>query len=1147
MKLTMLIILINLTGLYANVMSQEMRLNIKMSHASLDEVLTQIEKQSQYRFFYQNELLSKMSDVDLNLEGATLSDVMQIFEQKGISYKIYDKNLVVLASASMLKQAVKVAGRVTDAVTKMPLPGVNITVSGTTRGVVTDADGHYSLELPDAGSTLVFSFIGYVTQEFVPDGKSELNVEMVADVKALEEVIVVGYGTQKKSDITASISSIKGEQIASGPAASFNESLQGKTSGLQVSQTSGALGSATRIIVRGTGSISSGTNPLYIVDGMPIYQDVNQNVIQNLNPFQDINPKDIESIEVLKDASATAIYGSRGANGVILITTKTGKKGEGKISFDYNYGVTTPINTVELANGAEWLATVDEARTNSGITDKEFTKPLLFDPNQPFNRTVADKTNTDWYGMLIDKGNYSEYNFSASKGSNGASYYISAQYRDEKGLFTGNRMRRYQTRANLDFKPLDKVTTGLKLNFTRIDLDDVNYGIGNGANDNGDSRGNRGGQGGYGQIYRGALPIFPFRNDDGTIFDPKSGKNVAWAAQRNNLSITSQQYRTFGTAYIEYNPLPGLTLRTEGSIDQLSYNSLTWIDGNIRMASRNNYSSSSSAASDSYRGVTSTNFNAVANYNKTFNNNHNIAVTLGTESLKTFTKTREYFFGNIQGQQQEIGEGGDRLTAVTNQIPDIFFLSYFGRFNYKYKDRYLLGMSYRRDGSSVFSPDERFGNFPALSAGWIVSNEKFMNTFPLISHLKLRGSYGSTGNANINAFAWSNQYVQWPIYGLARGSVLNNLGTRSLTWERSKTFDASIDFGLLGNRITGSFGYYQSLTTDMLLSVPVSPSLGIFNFGTNGAAITNIGNLANKGFEVEFTTVNVNTTKIKWTTSFSLTTNHNEVKKLADGIKIPTQIAHSSGVNSVWAGRPLGEFFLAEFAGYDDQGYEMIYEIDQQLFTSSNRSITQKTGNLIRATTVNINANRIYQRDKTGLPTYFGGLTNTFNYGGLELGILFTYQGGNYIYDADSETTMYVNGGTNVIRKDMIGDYWTPSNTGASNPRPLWKNSDGTNTMGTRTTRHLHKGDYIRLKSLTLAYNLPEKLTSKLRIKNARIYGGVTNLLTFSKFKAFDPETAVFKTSNISSTQDINLGQGIIGTVPFPQVRTINGGISFTF
>jgi len=750
---------------------------------------------------------------------------------------------------------------------------------------------------------------------------------------------------------------------------------------------------------------------------------------------------------------------------------------------------------------------------------------------------------------MLRQGTVTEANVSSSNGFDRGGFFISGQYRDEEGILKTHRLQRYIARANLDFALSDKVRAGARVSFSYMQFNQPQIGVGN--NGGGIGRQNFGATGGWAQANLGSLPIMPIYNTDGTYFDPLRGRNTIAGQDPNNFLAVNYQNRTIGTAFLEYKVYKDLTLRTEASADFLNSNGVYGASDVIRY---------NRVGQETGRFISNRNINAFATYNKTFGE-HELNITAGTEVQKISQRRQDYAFEGLVGSQQEIGEIASNLqfiTAVSGIFPDRFFTSAFGRANYKFRDRYLAGLSFRRDGSTAFGPNNRFGNFPALSAGWILSNEPFLQSVEFLRNfnlLKLRASYGRTGNANIPSFAFLNNFINWPVYGQSPALGLSVIANPNIGWERNDQLDASLEFGLWNNRLSGSIGYFNRFSRDMLLNVPIAPNLGVAS--GSPTVITNIGDLRNRGLEFQFSSVNIDKGGFRWSTDFNFTAVRNKIERLTPQFELlpsgalPIANGIISGVGISQIGGQLSTFYLAEYAGLDNEGYETIYEIDQAVLRQTGKTV--KTGNVLRATQSNINANRIVQEGKTGLPTWFGGLTNTFSYKGIELSALVSFQGGNYIYDGHEEATVYARTGSSVLRADVIGNTWSENNKGAKYPRLTWNlrdnfvnpanNQPAPQTLGTRTTRFLYKGDFLRLRTVQNAYNLPRAVTNRLKLQGIRVYANGQNLLTATRYPGLDPELVV-----LGGNQDRNLNQGFVGSnLPLPQVRIFNAGLSVTF
>ena len=1057
--------------------------------------------------------------------------------------------------------ATTITGTVTDD-QDTPLIGVNVVVAGTGSGTVTDIDGSYSLSVPEGSETLRFSYLGYESVTEQINNRTTINITLGEDAAQLEEVVVVGYGTQKERNLISAVSTISSEQIEQTPTPSFTNALQGAAAGLQVSSASGEPGAATRILIRGTGSITASAEPLFIVDGIPVASG-------GTSPLDYLAPTDIASVSVLKDAAATSIYGSRGANGVILITTKTGQQGRPQVTFGVERGFTQPINTLELADANEWRSLVDQARSNSGLTEPYRYEQNVFDQRTIDRYTGLDiynSTNTDWVDLTTQNGEIGQYTFSASNGTERTSFYVSGQYRNQDGNFGVTNFERYTGRVNLDFDATDFLKVGIRYTYAQQNDQPRNNQQSN--VDRQDRNTNFGVWPNFGALYDRALPINPVRwPDDGTYFDILNNRNpnlVASLDPRNSLrEIRTQQ--NLGTAYLQLEPISNLSLRAEVGVDHTDRFDYNYISGTLRVEEYNEEDLANEerelldypyeTGKPRYRWddgtFTTFNYNATANYFFTVGADHSVEALLGIEAITSTSDNYEFDLEDVASVQDPtqvrnfVRDESQFLQLSHSGGEDTRFFSQFGRLNYNFREKYLLQASLRRDGSSKFTPEDRFSWFPSLSAGWIMSDEAFLANNSLISFLKVRAGWGTTGNANIGSFLFLDNFWNWPNYPNRAGALtLQRLGSRSIQWEKSNTVDVALDFGLFENRLSGSVGYYYSKTSNLLLSFPVTPSAGIYSTNNlSPTALDNVGSMQNQGVEIELRSININRNRFKWTTDFNFTTNKNKVLELYPGFDGDPRQLSFNGVTTVQEGEPLGMFFLPEFAGYDESGNVLIRAVDQEL---AGDQIYEFTGENIRNINNEADNNSVIQYGKTGLPTFFGGLTNTFTYRGISLSFQFTFQGGNYVYD-DIGLRRVGNGVFN-LRQDLVGNTWTPNNPNAAYAALSWADTelnpaDGVDAAGSsdRSTQWLRKGDFARLRNINLGYQLPPSLFANNFLKGIRVYANLQNVATFSGFDVVDPEVV-----NTGDAVSRNLGQGYIGGVPFYQTFTAVFGASLT-
>jgi len=1122
----------------------EIKINLNKSPQTLEEVFKQIEKESDLRFFYFDQNIDLKQKIEIPMDQNIVADILkEIAIKSDLRFKqinntvSVNKNTTKANKNETFSDYFKLVTGLVKEANGDPMPGVTVFVEGSSTGTVTDLNGRFSINTPDEGF-LVISFIGFQRQRVNLADGTDFTISLMPENDYLEEVVVTGYGSQLKREVTGNISTVKGDDLARVQVPSFDAALQGRAAGVQVNQGSGVPGAPSRILIRGTSSISAGSEPLIVVDGFPLTQELTGQ--GGINSFMSINPADIQDIQILKDAAATAIYGSRGANGVILVTTKTGKDGQSSVNFNYSFGVQEPVNMVELANGRQWLNMVDQSFQNDGfdrvwdpVVDGGLVSSFVDDPNSYLTRNmvenIANNGGTDWLSPLWRQGSVEDVNVSATRGTEKSSYFISLRYQDHKGLMNDQRLRTYGLRANLDFNVTDNLKTGIKTNFNFFENQQAQLGGGGEANPNG-GRADRGNRGGYGSAIGGSVPVLPIFMDNGSYFDPLGGRNPIVANLPSNYLDKTENFRNITNLYVDYQPIEDLRIRAEAAVD-------TWY-------TKSTYHVSDAVRVSRYGEVGNTlrnniNLNAYATYNKKINQ-HSLTVVGGLERQRRNFFRTDARAENLVSSDFNIGEtaGDNVISLVTGTFPEFRIQSYFARVNYNFNEKYYAMASFRTDGASVFGRNNRYGQFPAISGGWIISEEDFASDLDALSFLKLRASFGRTGNADIPNVL-ENRYVTWPAYSFGSGIVQSVIGVPDIQWEEINTFDFSLDYEVFEGKVSGSFGYYQQDVKNMLLLNPIPASQGIL-LGSS-SIWANIGDLRNRGVEISLNTVNIDSPGgFLWKSSFNLTLIRDKVMKLIPELD-QNNLGIVQGATITRSGNRLGTYFMAEHAFIDpNTGYEYIYEINQDLFNET--GVIEKTGETILATPAATQQNRVELEGKSGLPTYFGGLQNSFGYKGLELTVFLSFQGGNYLYDGNR---VNVSGGSN-FRADLENRVWTPDNPNADLPRQSYLNRSRENEPLAgpgSTSLYLQDGSFIRLRNVQLSYNLPQSLLSKAKIKNGRVYVNATNLLTFTGYDGYDPEVARFD----GNSQNRNLLQGFVGGNPFPQLRTITGGVSFTF
>jgi len=991
-----------------------------------------------------------------------------------------------------------VTGKVISAEDGAALPGVSIVAKGTTRGTQTDAEGNYSIVLPANIGTLIFSFVGVTTQEVAVGNQSVVNVTLSSDTRSLNEVVVTGYGSESKRNLTGNIAKVASKDIENIPVPSVEQAIQGKVAGVQITSLNGKVGQGLQIRVRGSSSLTASSQPLYVIDGIPITSSDQSSTTAPTNPIADLNPNDIESLEILKDASAAAIYGARASNGVVLITTKKGKSGKTVFEASASAGASKPTHLRQWLNTQQYVQLFQEARANSealgipvysetSLTNR-FTRYAAGDPAgwQGDN----PKYNTDWQQEAFQKAPTQQYDLNARGGDAKTRFFISGQYFDQSGIIIKNRFRRLSGRVNLDHTATDKLTLGVNFNLSHSINDRV-------SNDNAFST----------PMQIIALPPMT------PVIDPRtnqlSGDYTLYynpLLNRDFAALQARVYRIIGNAYADYKLLPGLSFRTEFGTDLLSQQEEEYYG---RETARNT-GAPNGLGSNTFRQVANYTTNNYFTFGRTIQEKHDIDGTLGM----SYQESRNNF-SSVTGQQfpsdayKQITSAG-KITAGDGQESRFSFLSYFARVNYRFNNKYLVGVSGRVDGSSRFGTNNKYGFFPAASVGWIVTEEPFLKNVAALSLLKLRASYGLTGNAEIGNFSSLALYSATGYVGVP-GQAPSQIPNPDLTWEKTLQTDIGLEFGFLNNRFTGEIDYYLKNTSGLLLNVNVPGSSG---FRTQ---LRNVGKLENKGFEFVFNSNNLNG-RFKWTTSLNLAYNKNVIKDLGG-----TTIT-GSFLNRAQEGQPLGVFVGPEYAGVDPQNGDALYY----------RNTLNTDGSRDRTTTNNYN-DAAYVPLGSPTPKFIGGITNTFSFAGIDLSVLFNGQFGNYIYNGGGKFQSANGDFFDNQSVDQLKRWQKPGDiTNVPQARLLGGNGTG------ESSRYLQKGDFVRLRTVTLGYTLPKSLINRLKLSRVRLYATGQNLLTFTGYTGWDPEV----NSDAYTSNPVNLG---IDFYSAPQPRTIIGGIQIGF
>jgi TonB-linked SusC/RagA family outer membrane protein len=1020
--------------------------------------------------------------------------------------------LLLLLCTNLIAQKV-VTGRVTDATSGNQLPGVSVKVKGSNVGTSTDADGNFSITMPKGLSALIFSFVGYEEQQVEVTGTT-VSVSLSQSAKSLNEVVVVGYGTTVKKELTGTIARVKGSEIANMPVPNFNQALQGRAAGVFVEAQNGKVGEAIKVRIRGSGSVNSSNQPLYVVDGIPLATGASG------ASTADINFNDVESFEILKDAAASAIYGSRAANGVVIITTKRGKNGKTKFNLGAQYGTNEPTNKRGFLTAEEYIefykaagrgaaeyhmrpdggnnwfqfADLQEAYDYmDGVITSRLNRYSGWRPFRGGKDWRTGEVNTNWEDLAFQDANTNQLELSAQGGNDRTRFYLAGNINNQEGILVANQFQRMGARLNLDHTVNNWLKIGMNMALTKTTRNQV-------PADNAFSTPM--------QIVALA-PITPVRDSLGRLFDRPVTTYYNPLIEVEETNRRSYGFRNQGSVFADIQLAKGLNLHTDLGLDMITQNSENWWGPRTLVG----------AATAEQKGVATSYWfrntrwmtNNYLNYQNTFGDKHKLDLTAG------------FAFENVDisdayAEGQDFPDISLKTLASTATPVDVDgtrsennLRSVFGRANYIFDGKYLLSGSVRNDADSRFGTNYKDGTFWSASAAWILTEEKFMQNINWLSFLKPRVSYGTSGNNTGIGFYQARTQYGAQTYGTASGLGVSNFGNDDLRWETSKMLNVGLDFGFFNNRLTGEFEWYDKKTEDMLLNTPVTAVSGTTSvFG-------NVGAMSNKGVELTLNTVNVANKDWRWTSSFNVAKNKNELTKL-DGEQQEILPNDARFANALIIGQPIGVFYAPKFMGANpDNGDPMYRKAD------------------------GTNTRDYDEAEKTIIgdpnPDFIAGLTNTVTWKGFEFSFLFQGVFGNQVQDGaggfmsasgdwfDNQTRDQLNAWKNKgdvtmvpqARLNWFGDFPTPS----------------------ISSRYVYDADYIRLKSLTLSYSLPAKAITRIGINSARVYVSGVNLLTFTDYPGWDPEVNTdYRAGNVNQGSDFYAA---------PQIKSWVFGINLGF
>lgn len=1133
MKLVVIVLITICLHASAKIYAQKISLDEK--NVSLESVFKKIRKQSNYTFVFTEAVLEKAVRISIKVQNAPVDEVLKtLFKGQPLTYTIYN-NLVIIKETEQypkpnfdIRQAelVLIRGKVLDE-KGLPLSGALVSERGTTNRTSTGDDGSFSLKVANEESVLVISYVGYLKQELSVNTKNGFTIRLELAKTFLDDVLVIGYGSVKKTDLTGAVSEVNMKDLGKASIKSFDEALAGRAAGVTVSGNDGQPGAVNNIVIRGYGSITQDNSPLYVVDGFPMEDGMNNS----------INPADIESINILKDASASAIYGARGANGVVMITTKKGKAGLPVIAFNSYYGVQKVAKKMEMMEPYEFVKY--QMELNPTIAAQTYLS------NGKTLDSYKDTRGIDLQDHIYQGAPMQNYSLSLRGGTELTKYAISGNIFNQKGIVVNSGFQRYQGRLNLDQTINKNIKTGINVNYSYSKA----YGVSPSEQGLNISYSNN--------LFYAVWGYRPVTGGDNTddlldnLIDPALSGNLFGDYRVNPVISAKNQLQNtitnnlISNAFIEYAITDDLKLRLSGGITRNTlkyesfYNSKTsrgsiyntfGVNGSIYTEPRNSWLNENTLT-----------------YKKTFKGGHHINAMAGYTMQGQ--NTGRYGFSATQVPNESLGLDGldqSALLSASSFSSRWGLASFLGRFNYSYKSKYLFTASYRADGSSKFKPGNRWGSFPSGSVAWNMNKEDFLNKVEAISEAKLRISYGLTGNNRISDFGYLSQIAQGVIPGYSfrngptsTGAQLSALGNPDLKWETTAQLNIGYDLSLFKNRISLTADVYRKTTKDLLLLANLPYTMGI------GSAYKNVGRVRNEGLELTLNTVNVNTPQFTWKSSFNIGFNKNKVLELAENQQeILSPVFFDFSYNSLFAytaqlGQPV-----AQMRGYLWDGVYQFSDFDEP---SPGRYVLKSTVTTNGTARANIKPGDIKYKDLNGdllvntndittigrgIPVHTGGFVNDFTYKNFDLNVFFQWSYGNDLINANR--LVFEGNGKNTLNLNQFAiwnERWQPDN-----PSNTLFRTGGQGPFA-YSSRIIEDGSYLRLKTVTLGYKLDEKYLKKLKIQSLRFYCSAQNLVTWTNYSGPDPEVSI-RNSTLTPGFDYSA---------YPRPRTFTFGMDLTF
>lgn len=1021
----------------------QVQVSLDLQNATLQEAFHQIEAQTNLKFVYNQQQINQIGNVTLKVTNKSVSATLKtLFKDTSLGFNQNGNNIVVMRQ----ERPEQVEGTVRDKASGDAIPGVNVRVKGSSTGTITDFDGHYTIAVASADDVLEFSYLGYATTDMPVGNQGLLDVSLTESATALDEIVVVGYGKQKKRDVTGAVQSVSSERFKDIPAANPVQVLKGQTAGVDVFNGGNEPGADTNIRIRGNRSIGADNSPLVVLDGIPLTGGLN-----------DINPNDIASFEILKDASATAIYGSRASNGVILITTKHGKDGETNISYNGYYGVTSVIHKLDLMDGEQFAQLRREANRTVQADGSYLPDADIFD--NIALQSLANGTHTDWQDFTYDPGYKQNHQISMTGGNSNTQFVTSANYYDEQGIVDHSNYQRASLRINVDHKVNDRLRIGVssfgsysKQNYIQADL--------------------------YDNVLRLSPLGVPYDEEGNVLFRPTNDESQRVNPLSDIANSIDERFKThvFASLYGEYEPIDGLTYRLKVGPD-LQFGNRGYFYGSETTNAQGGSSLAGKSGSDQY----SLTVENIVDFKHSFNEDNALNITAVQSYQNQITRTNGIDVKKLPYDSQgynNLGSAGE-IANVDSNYQKWRLLSYTGRLNYQFKNRYLLTVTGRADGSSRFAEGNKWGFFPSAALAWRLSDEPFMQS-DFVSDLKLRGSYGETGNTGIRPYQ-TFSFLENSSYAFgssgAPGFVPGTISNPNLRWETTKQYNFGVDFEIWKHRLQGSVNYYIAKTEDLLLPRSIPTSSGF------ESVLENIGSTENKGLEINLTLKNlIDSPDFDWTVDLSFSTNKNKITELFGN-------GQDDIGNNWFIGQPIDVFYDFKKIG--------IWQLDE----AKEAEAAGFAPGYIKI--ADINGDGKYDMDDrtilgSATPEWIGGLTNRFSYKNVGLSfVLYTRQ--NYM----TYSRFYENNNRLAGRYNNLDvDYWTPENPTNANPRPNVSQED----VYLGSTLAYKDVSFVRVRNIALSYSLPMNMAQRMGLKDLTLVLTGENPFTFTSYEGFDPE-----------------------------------------